>query len=91
MFLQVTFSHNRACLLQVSVIPPVSIHTPSSRTGTGGGWWRGVKPPGCSPLLVFVNSKSGDNQVTKSSHSLLKGYALGYQTYSAAVLFKIEQ
>lgn len=24
--------------------------------------WEAVRPTGCSPLLVFVNSKSGDNQ-----------------------------
>lgn len=24
--------------------------------------WEATRPQGCSPLLVFVNSKSGDNQ-----------------------------
>lgn len=27
--------------------------------------WEATRPTGCSPLLVFVNSKSGDNQGIK--------------------------
>lgn len=33
-------------------------------TGTDEAW-EVVRPQGCSPLLVFVNSKSGDNQGVK--------------------------
>lgn len=33
-------------------------------TGTDEAW-EAVRPQGCSPLLVFVNSKSGDNQGVK--------------------------
>ncbi|XP_065210954.1 diacylglycerol kinase eta-like isoform X2 [Planococcus citri] len=51
------------CLLgpnHVSVVPPTAIHS----IGTDDAW-EAVRPHGCSPLLVFVNSKSGDNQGVK--------------------------
>ena len=43
---------------RVSVLPPSAITTVDA-----DGWWRASKPRGSSPLLVFINSKSGDNQV----------------------------
>lgn len=52
------------CLLgsaQLSVIPPTSVHSIGIDEA-----WDVVKPNGSySPLLVFVNSKSGDNQGVK--------------------------
>ena len=36
----------------------------SNHSGTDEAW-EAVRPQGCSPLLVFVNSKSGDNQGVK--------------------------
>jgi hypothetical protein len=36
----------------------------SDHSGTDEAW-EAVRPQGCSPLLVFVNSKSGDNQGVK--------------------------
>lgn len=46
---------------QVSVIPPTSVHSIGLDEA-----WDIVKPNGSySPLLVFVNSKSGDNQGVK--------------------------
>lgn len=46
---------------QVSVIPPTSVHSIGLDEA-----WDVVKPNGSySPLLVFVNSKSGDNQGIK--------------------------
>lgn len=46
---------------QVSVIPPTSVHSIGIDEA-----WDIVKPNGSySPLLVFVNSKSGDNQGIK--------------------------
>lgn len=46
----------------ISVVPPISLHSIGLDEA-----WDIVKPPGnCfSPLLVFVNSKSGDNQGVK--------------------------
>ncbi|KAG8234664.1 hypothetical protein J437_LFUL006553, partial [Ladona fulva] len=45
---------------RVSVVPPTALHS----IGTDEAW-DAVRPTGCSPLLVFVNSKSGDNQGIK--------------------------
>nr|XP_046483245.1 diacylglycerol kinase eta isoform X1 [Neodiprion pinetum]XP_046483246.1 diacylglycerol kinase eta isoform X1 [Neodiprion pinetum] len=45
---------------KVSVVPPTSLHSIGSDEA-----WEAVRPTGCSPLLVFVNSKSGDNQGVK--------------------------
>lgn len=46
---------------QLSVIPPTSVHSIGIDEA-----WDVVKPNGSySPLLVFVNSKSGDNQGVK--------------------------
>ncbi|KAF2903351.1 hypothetical protein ILUMI_02836 [Ignelater luminosus] len=52
----------RACPLgpaRVSVVPPTSLHSVSDEA------WEVVRPQASSPLLVFVNSKSGDNQGVK--------------------------
>jgi len=57
-------SISRACLLgqcRVSMLPPTAITSLDS-----DGFWRATRPPGTSPLLVFLNSKSGDSQVTAS-------------------------
>ncbi|XP_071455595.1 diacylglycerol kinase eta isoform X2 [Hetaerina americana] len=45
---------------RVSVVPPTALHS----IGTDEAW-EAVRPTSCSPLLVFVNSKSGDNQGVK--------------------------
>ncbi|XP_053652287.1 diacylglycerol kinase delta isoform X3 [Cherax quadricarinatus] len=42
---------------RVSIVPPTALTT----IGTDESW-EATRPQGCSPLLVFVNSKSGDNQ-----------------------------
>uniref|UniRef100_A0A7N4V171 Diacylglycerol kinase n=1 Tax=Sarcophilus harrisii TaxID=9305 RepID=A0A7N4V171_SARHA len=48
-------------LCKVSVIPPTALNSIDS-----GWFWKATCPPSCtSPLLVFVNSKSGDNQGVK--------------------------
>uniref|UniRef100_H3B529 Diacylglycerol kinase n=1 Tax=Latimeria chalumnae TaxID=7897 RepID=H3B529_LATCH len=46
---------------KVSIIPPTALNSIDS-----DGFWKPTGPPSCSsPLLVFVNSKSGDNQGVK--------------------------
>ncbi|XP_034072208.1 diacylglycerol kinase delta-like [Gymnodraco acuticeps] len=46
---------------KVSVIPPTALNSIDS-----DGFWKASCPPSCtSPLLVFVNSKSGHNQGVK--------------------------
>ncbi|XP_014219907.1 diacylglycerol kinase eta isoform X2 [Copidosoma floridanum] len=42
---------------KLSTVPPTALHSIGSDEA-----WDAVRPVGCSPLLVFVNSKSGDNQ-----------------------------
>ncbi|XP_045471962.1 diacylglycerol kinase eta isoform X2 [Harmonia axyridis] len=44
---------------RVSVVPPTALHSIQDES------WEGVRPLASSPLLVFVNSKSGDNQGVK--------------------------
>ncbi|XP_011060953.1 PREDICTED: diacylglycerol kinase eta isoform X9 [Acromyrmex echinatior] len=45
---------------KLSIVPPTALHNIGSDEA-----WEAVRPTGCSPLLVFVNSKSGDNQGIK--------------------------
>ncbi|XP_076247267.1 diacylglycerol kinase eta [Calliopsis andreniformis] len=45
---------------KLSVVPPTALHSIGSDEA-----WEASRPTGCSPLLVFVNSKSGDNQGVK--------------------------
>ncbi|CAL4066650.1 unnamed protein product, partial [Meganyctiphanes norvegica] len=50
------------CYLTLGATETTTISTDES--------WEATRPQGCSPLLVFVNSKSGDNQLKpKLSHS----------------------
>ncbi|XP_077284434.1 diacylglycerol kinase eta [Arctopsyche grandis] len=44
---------------RVSLVPPTALHAAAD------DGWRPERPPHASPLLVFVNSKSGDNQGVK--------------------------
>ncbi|XP_023710920.1 diacylglycerol kinase eta isoform X3 [Cryptotermes secundus] len=46
---------------RVSVVPPIALH----RSAGSDEPWEAVRLQSCSPLLVFVNSKSGDNQGVK--------------------------
>ncbi|XP_069104999.1 diacylglycerol kinase delta-like isoform X3 [Argopecten irradians] len=45
---------------KVSILPPIAINNIDS-----DGYWEATRPAGTSPLLVFVNTKSGDNQGVK--------------------------
>ncbi|KAK6644849.1 hypothetical protein RUM43_001122 [Polyplax serrata] len=47
-------------LAKVSVVPPTALNSIGNDEA-----WEAVRPQGCSPLLVFVNSKSGENQGIK--------------------------
>ncbi|KAH3810599.1 hypothetical protein DPMN_138992, partial [Dreissena polymorpha] len=54
---------SRKCPLsqcRVSILLPTAIDSIDS-----DGYWEARRPPGTSPLLVFVNTKSGDNQGVK--------------------------
>ena len=44
---------------RVSILPPTAINNIDS-----DGYWEATRPNRTSPLLVFVNTKSGDNQVS---------------------------
>jgi hypothetical protein len=43
----------------VSILPPTAINNIDS-----DGYWEATRPNSTSPLLVFVNTKSGDNQAS---------------------------
>ena len=47
---------------KLSILPPTAINNIDS-----DGYWEATRPPRTSPLLVFVNTKSGDNQVSHGS------------------------
>lgn len=69
-------SYTKKCPLgqcRVSILPPTAINNLDS-----DGFWEATKPPGTSPLLVFINSKSGDNQVN--------GFLLHMSGYSWSTL-----
>ena len=51
---------------RVSILPPTAINSMDS-----DGYWEAMRPPGTSPLLVFVNTKSGDNQVSAAVITLI--------------------
>ncbi|XP_056006352.1 diacylglycerol kinase delta-like isoform X9 [Ostrea edulis] len=54
---------SRVCPLgqcKLSILPPTAINNIDS-----DGYWEATRPPRTSPLLVFVNTKSGDNQGVK--------------------------
>ncbi|KAK7482756.1 hypothetical protein BaRGS_00026054 [Batillaria attramentaria] len=56
-------SYPRKCPLgqcRLSILPPTAITSIDL-----DGYWEGTRPPGTSPLLVYVNTKSGDNQGVK--------------------------
>ncbi|CAH0722984.1 unnamed protein product, partial [Brenthis ino] len=56
-------SWRATCLLgpaRASVVPPTRLHS----VGPDDGWLPD-RPPNASPLIVFVNSRSGDNQGVK--------------------------
>lgn len=55
-----------SCLFVCFFIPSLDISSLPFTSFLNSGFWKATCPPSCtSPLLVFVNSKSGDNQGVK--------------------------
>ena len=74
----------------MSILPPTAINSIDS-----DGYWEAMRPPGTSPLLVFVNTKSGDNQVRNLYVCLLvclldpyltNGFSHYYQVFAVSLL-----